>query len=341
MRDRLKPIAAAALAATAWLLTPGASNAQQVSDRTFKVAFVQDKDHPHGVGAQRFADILDQKSGGKIKVRLFGSGQLGGDAQVISSLQGGTVEMTMVSPGSLAGMAKEYAMLDLPFLFNSYKEVDAVLDGPIGRKLLDTLPNRGLIGLGWWDHGFRILTNSRRPVAKMEDIQGLKVRVQQIPASIDMFNGLGANAVPMSYTELYTALETKAVDGQENPFAAIEISKLYEVQKYASTTQHVYNPLAVVFSKRVWDRLSPDERKMVQDAANEAGAYERQVSREMNEKSKENLQAKGMIITEITPEERDRMRAKLKPVNDKYVKEVGEDLVKEMMAAIDQVRKTQ
>jgi len=145
----------------------------------------------------------------------------------------------------------------------------------------------------------------------------------------------------MSYTELYTALETKAVDGQENPFAAIEISKLYEVQKYASTTQHVYNPLAVVFSKRVWDRLSPDERKMVQDAANEAGAYERQVSREMNEKSKENLQAKGMIITEITPEERDRMRAKLKPVNDKYVKEVGEDLVKEMMAAIDQVRKTQ
>ena len=341
MRDRLKPIAAAALAATAWLLTPGASNAQQVSDRTFKVAFVQDKDHPHGVGAQRFADILDQKSGGKIKVRLFGSGQLGGDAQVISSLQGGTVEMTMVSPGSLAGMAKEYAMLDLPFLFNSYKEVDAVLDGPIGRKLLDTLPNRGLIGLGWWDHGFRILTNSRRPVAKMEDIQGLKVRVQQIPASIDMFNGLGANAVPMSYTELYTALETKTVDGQENPFAAIEISKLYEVQKYASTTQHVYNPLAVVFSKRVWDRLSPDERKMVQDAANEAGAYERQVSREMNEKSKENLQAKGMIITEITPEERDRMRAKLKPVNDKYVKEVGEDLVKEMMAAIDQVRKTQ
>jgi TRAP-type transport system periplasmic protein len=341
MRDRLKPIAAAALAATAWLLTPGASDAQQVSDRTFKVAFVQDKDHPHGVGAQRFADILDQKSGGKIKVRLFGSGQLGGDAQVISSLQGGTVEMTMVSPGSLAGMAKEYAMLDLPFLFNSYKEVDAVLDGPIGRKLLDTLPNRGLIGLGWWDHGFRILTNSRRPVAKMEDIQGLKVRVQQIPASIDMFNGLGANAVPMSYTELYTALETKAVDGQENPFAAIEISKLYEVQKYASTTQHVYNPLAVVFSKRVWDRLSPDERKMVQDAANEAGAYERQVSREMNEKSKENLQAKGMIITEITPEERDRMRAKLKPVNDKYVKEVGEDLVKEMMAAIDQVRKTQ
>jgi TRAP-type transport system periplasmic protein len=341
MRDRFKPIAAAALAATAWLLTPGASNAQQVSDRTFKVAFVQDKDHPHGVGAQRFADILDQKSGGKIKVRLFGSGQLGGDAQVISSLQGGTVEMTMVSPGSLAGMAKEYAMLDLPFLFNSYKEVDAVLDGPIGRKLLDTLPNRGLIGLGWWDHGFRILTNSRRPVAKMEDIQGLKVRVQQIPASIDMFNGLGANAVPMSYTELYTALETKAVDGQENPFAAIEISKFYEVQKYASTTQHVYNPLAVVFSKRVWDRLSPDERKMVQDAANEAGAYERQVSREMNEKSKENLQAKGMIITEITPEERDRMRAKLKPVNDKYVKEVGEDLVKEMMAAIDQVRKTQ
>jgi tripartite ATP-independent transporter DctP family solute receptor len=313
----------------------------QIRDRNFKVAFVQDKDHPHGLGAQKFADLVAEKSGGKMKVRTFGSGQLGGDAQVISSLQGGTVEMTMVSPGLLVGLVKEFGILDLPFLFNGYKEVDAVLDGPIGKNLLEKLPEKGLIGLGYWDHGFRNVTNSRRPVAKMEDIQGLKIRVLQIPLFIETFNTLGANAIPMPFPELFTAMEQRAIDGQENPFASIETSKFYEVQKFASTTQHVYNPLVTIFSKRIWDQLSPEERKIVQDAANEAGAYERQVSREMNEKSKENLKSKGMTVTEITPEERARMREKVSAVTEKFTKQFGEDLVKQMYAEIEKVRGTQ
>jgi tripartite ATP-independent transporter DctP family solute receptor len=313
----------------------------QIRDRNFKVAFVQDKDHPHGLGAQKFADLVAEKSGGKMKVRTFGSGQLGGDAQVISSLQGGTVEMTMVSPGLLVGLVKEFGILDLPFLFNGYKEVDAVLDGPIGKNLLEKLPEKGLIGLGYWDHGFRNVTNSRRPVAKMEDIQGLKIRVLQIPLFIETFNTLGANAIPMPFPELYTAMEQRAIDGQENPFASIETSKFYEVQKFASTTQHVYNPLVTIFSKRIWDQLSPEERKIVQDAANEAGAFERQVSREMNEKSKENLKSKGMTVTEITPEERARMREKVSAVTEKFTKQFGEDLVKQMYAEIEKVRGTQ
>jgi TRAP-type C4-dicarboxylate transport system substrate-binding protein len=172
----------------------------------------------------------------------------------------------------------------------------------------------------------------------MEDIAGLKVRVLQIPLFIETFNALGANAVPMPFPELYTALETETVDGQENPFASIETSKFYEVQKYASTTQHVYNPLVTIFSKRVWDRLSPEERKIVQDAADEAGAYERQVSREMNEKSKENLKSKGMTVTEITPEERTRMRQKVNAVTEKFTKEFGDDLVKAMYAEVEKVR---
>jgi len=317
------------------------SASAQIRDRNFKVAFVQDKDHPHGLGAQKFADLVAEKSGGKMKVRTFGSGQLGGDAQVISSLQGGTVEMTMVSPGLLVGLVKEFGILDLPFLFNGYKEVDAVLDGPIGKNLLEKLPEKGLIGLGYWDHGFRNVTNSRRPVAKMEDIQGLKIRVLQIPLFIETFNTLGANAIPMPFPELYTAMEQRAIDGQENPFASIETSKFYEVQKFASTTQHVYNPLVTIFSKRIWDQLSPEERKIVQDAANEAGAFERQVSREMNEKSKENLKSKGMTVTEITPEERARMREKVSAVTEKFTKQFGEDLVKQMYAEIEKVRGTQ
>jgi tripartite ATP-independent transporter DctP family solute receptor len=339
MRNGSKWVLAALCLASSILMADSAS--AQIRDRNFKVAFVQDKDHPHGLGAQKFADLVAEKSGGKMKVRTFGSGQLGGDAQVISSLQGGTVEMTMVSPGLLVGLVKEFGILDLPFLFNGYKEVDAVLDGPIGKNLLEKLPEKGLIGLGYWDHGFRNVTNSRRPVAKMEDIQGLKIRVLQIPLFIETFNTLGANAIPMPFPELYTAMEQRAIDGQENPFASIETSKFYEVQKFASTTQHVYNPLVTIFSKRIWDQLSPEERKIVQDAANEAGAFERQVSREMNEKSKENLKSKGMTVTEITPEERARMREKVSAVTEKFTKQFGEDLVKQMYAEIEKVRGTQ
>ncbi len=326
------------LFATGALLFSGLAQAQDAKERNLRVAFVQVKEHPHGAGAQKFAELVTQKSGGKIKVGVFGGGTLGGDAQVISSLQGGTIDMTMVSPGLLVGLAKEFGALDLPFLFTDYKEVDAVLDGPVGQKLLERLPEKGLIGLGYWDHGFRNLTNSRRPVAKLEDIQGLKIRVIQIPIFIEMFNALGANAVPMGFPELYTALETRTVDGQENPFASIEASKFYEVQKFASTTRHVYNPLVVIFSRKTWDRLSNDERTIVQAAAKEAGAYERKVSREANEKSVELVKSKGMTVTEIPAQEIARMREKVKPVTDKFVKEAGEGLVKEMYAEIDKVR---
>ena len=230
-------------------------------------------------------------------------------------------------------------LLDLPFLFNDYNEADAVLDGPIGKKLLEKLPEKGLIGLGYWDHGFRIVTNSKLPITRVEDFSGLKIRVPQSAISIDTFNALGANAVPMPIPELYTALETKAMDGQENPYAAVEALKFNEVQKYASATRHAYNPLVVIFSKRTWDRLSPSERRIVQEASDEAGAFERTVSREANEKSAETLKSKGMSINVVPPQEIARMRDKLKPVTVKFTKEGGEALADEIQAAIDKARK--
>jgi tripartite ATP-independent transporter DctP family solute receptor len=303
-----------------------------------RVAYVQAPDHPHGLGIQRSADLVQQKSGGKISVKTFGNATLGGDVAVTSALRGGTIDMTVVIPGLLTGIVKEYTLLDLPFLFNSYPEADAVLDGPVGRKLLDMLPAKDLIGLGYWDHGFRIVTNSRHPIAKLEDFSGLKLRVPQSNIFIDTFTALGSNAVPMPIPELYTALENKAVDGQENPYAAVEAIKFNEVQKFASATNHAYNPLVVIFSKKTWDRLTPAERKIVQDASNEAGVYERQVSREANEKSAESLRKKGMQINAIAPQEIARMRDKVKPVNDKFVKEGGEALAAEIFAEINKVR---
>ena len=320
------------------LFATGTALAQDIKTHNFKVAFVQNIDHPHGIGAKKFGELLEQKSGGKMKAKAFGGGSLGGDAQVISSLQGGVVEMTLVSPGLLTGLIKEFSVFDLPFMFTSYREVDAVMDGPVGTRLLDMLKDKGLIGLGYWDHGFRNITSAKRPINKMEDISGLKVRVIQIPIFIDTFSALGANPVPLPFPELYTALETGTVDGQENPFASIETSKFYEVQKYAATTGHVYNPLVAIFSKKVWDRLSEDERRIVQEAATEAGLYERKVSREANEKSMQTLRAEGMQITELSSEEIDRMRQKVKPVTDKYTQSIGPDLVAEVQAEIQKVR---
>lgn len=337
MRKSLNATLACFVASSLLILGSGAY-AADIKERSLKVGFVQAKDHPQGLALQKFAEAVDRKSGGKIKIRIFGDGTLGGDAAVISALQGGTIEMTLVATGLLTGHIKDFGIFDLPYLFSDYKEADAVLDGPIGKKLLDKLPEKGLVGLVFWDHGFRNLTNSRHPVAKVGDIQGLKVRVLQLPIHIDMFNTLGANAVPMPFPELYTALETRAVDGQENTFASIEASKFDEVQKYVSTTNHVYQPLILLFSKKIWDQLSGDERALLLDASTEVQSEARKISRDANEKALVSLRSKGMTVTEVSPGAIAEIREKLKPVTDKHSKEFGEALISEMRMEIEKVR---
>ena len=332
---------AALLCSSALLLSAVSQAAEEINRHNFKIAFVQAKDHPHGLGAQKFAEIIKEKSGGKMKVMVFASGTLGGDAQVISSVQGGTVDMTLVTPGLLSGIEKGFALYGLPFLFQDTEEVDAVLDGPAGQNLLTTLEPHGLIGLGYWDHGFRHVTNSKHPVEKVEDLKGLKLRLQQIPTAIESFRTLGANVVPLSFTELYTAMETRTVDGQENPLAAIETSKFYEVQKYLSLTGHFYDPLVAIFSKRTWDKLNETERELVRSASLEAQAYERKVSREMDVSSRQALAKHGMQINEVAPEEIERMREQVRPTVDKLVAEYGPELMAEMNAEIAKVRNAQ
>lgn len=323
--------------ALAGLLMP-AVQATDIKERTIKFSFVQTIDSHWGLGAQRFADLVKQKSGGKLTVKLFPGGTLGGDLQTLSAMQGGVLEMTMMAPALLVGSVKEFAVLDLPFLFDDVKEADAILDGVVGKRLLSRLPEKGVVGLGYWEHGYRNLTNSRRAVAKLEDIDGLKIRTLQVPLYLDMVRALGAHAVPMALPELYGALESKAVDGQENPNIAIETNKYYETQKYLSTTRHVYNSILVMTGKKFWDQLSADEQQVLIEAANAARPYQRQVSREMDAKTLASLRGKGMTITEISAPERARMRDRLKPVTEKYVKEAGEPLAREIFAELERLR---
>ena len=312
--------------------------AAQAQERTIKFAFQNQKDHPQAQGAQKFADLVAAKTGGRIAVKLFPGGTLGGDLQTVSALQGGTVEMTVLNAGILAAQSKEFGIYDFPFLFASPQEADAVTDGPFGKKLLDKLQAKNLVGLGYWELGFRNLTNSKKPITKAEDIAGLKIRVIQSPIYIDMFNALGANAVPMPFPELYTALEQKAVDGQENPFSTILSSKFAEVQKHLTVTRHMYNPQAVIVSKKFWDSLSPADQKALNDAMAEATTFQRGVSRVQATVALEDLKKAGMQVTEFPPAELDKLRAKVKPVVEKHSDKVGAETVQEVYSTLAKLR---
>ena len=327
------------LSIAALLVAATLSAHAQVRERTLKFAFQNQTGHPQAQGAQKFADLVAQKSGQKIAVKLYPGGSLGGDLQTVSALQGGTLDITVLNAGILTAQVKEFAAYDLPFLFNDATEADAVTDGPFGQKLMAKLEDRGLHGLGYWDLGFRNLTNSRRPITKADDIAGLKIRVIQSPIYIDLFGALGANATPMPFPELYAALDQKAVDGQENPNTTILASKFAEVQKHLTQTRHIYNPQALIVSKKVWDAMSAEERKIVDDAAAEATRFQRSVSRTEADKALAALKAAGMVVSELPPAEMTKLREKVRSVSEKYAAAVGADTFRELNAEIAKARK--
>lgn len=303
-----------------------------------KFGYGASEQHPQGQAATRFAELVKAKTNGRINVRTYASGKLGSDPQMQSSLQGGTLEMMTGPTSNLVGAIKEFGIFDLPYLFGSYKEADAVLEGKVGQELLQKLESINLVGLSYQENGFRHITNSKLPINKVEDIQGLKIRVIQNPVFIDTFKALGANPVPMPYTDLYNALESRAVDAQETPPGLIEASKFYEVQKYMSMTGHVYSPFIVLASKKWWTSLSDADKKAVKEAAAEAAVFQRKITREMADQiSFKVLPGHGMKVNTLQPAELARLRERVKPVVEKYSQVVGEQLVKDVQAEIARV----
>ncbi len=342
MQHSARLFATAAIALVSIALAPMGASAQPAPDaqeRTIKFGHLNKPDHPVSLGVKKFAELLAAKSGGKLKVNEFPSNQLGNELQQQSALQGGVQEMTAPSTSSLAGIVKEFGLIDFPFALASFEQADALLDGPFGQALIARLPEKGLIALGYWDLGFRNVTNSRRPINRPEDLEGIKIRVIPNPVFLETFKAFKANPVPMPFAELYGALEAKAVDGQENPFAVILSNKMFEVQKYVSATNHVYGTNIILVSKRFWDKLSPAEQKMMQDAANEAKRYQRQVSRDAAQKAVAELKAKGMQYNELAAAEQARMRQIAKPVTDKFAASYDATLVKLYNDELARIRK--
>ena len=310
----------------------------QFAERNIKITNGVNEDHPAGAGVKKMQEVLTARSGGKMKLNAFWGGSAGGDLQATQALRAGTQEMVVTSSSPLVGIVKELGVFDLPFLFGNEKEVDAVLDGSAGAYFNKKLEDAGLINLAYWENGFRNLTNSKRPVNKVEDFEGVKVRVMQNNIFIDTFKTLGTNAVPMSFGELFTAMETKTIDGQENPFVTINTSKFYEVQKYLSVTRHAYTPFLVLYSKKMWDTLSKDEQAALREAAIEGQKVERATIRANDGKALVELKSKGMVVNEITPAEQRRMFEKVKPVYDRNAATIGAEAITVVVDALKKAR---
>ena len=327
-----------AATAAAAFVAPLATLAQDIKPRIIRFGYGLNEVSNQGRATKLFAEEVEKASGGKMKVRAIGAAALGSDVQMQQALIGGAQEMMVGSTATLVGITKEMALWDTPFLFNNAQEADVVLDGPVGQKVMDKLQEKGLVGLVYWENGFRNLTNNKRAVTKLEDMDGIKLRVMQNNVFIDSFKTLGANAVPLPFSELFTALETKTVDGQENPYNTILSSKFYEVQKYLTVTNHVYSPWIVTVSKKYWDQLSKDEQKVLMDAAKKSRDFERKDTRAEAEKALAELKGKGMQVNQLSPAEAGRMRDQLTRINATIATNVGMDLWKETQAAVAKAR---
>lgn len=319
----------------ALLLASSLSFAAEYNAHTIKFAATTPKGTPPAIGMELFAKKVNERSGGKIKVRTFPNGVLGGDVQVLSSLQGGVVEMMTWNAGLMLNHVTDFGILDFPFIYTDTAKVDAMLDGEVGKMLIDQLPSKNLVGLAFWELGVRNLTNNVRPVQKMEDIAGLKIRAQQSPLFLDVWTALGANPTPLPFTEVHTALETHTVDGQENPAALILASRFNEVQKYLSLTHHNYNPQIVLIGKPFWDSLNADEKALLTEVAMEVRLEQREISRQADTRTIAELRSAGMQVNELAPEEIARIQQKIRPVIDKYAAQINPELMKKVYTAVD------
>ena len=324
------------LLAVAALAVVGAASAQE---RVLKFGLNGPEGHPAVAGMKKFSEIVAAKSGGKLKVNLFLNGTLGSDQAVVSAIKGGTIEMAVMNSGILASEAKELAIFDFPFLFANEKESDAIVDGPVGKKMHALLEAKGIIGLSYWELGYRQITNGKRALNKVEDIEGLKLRVIPNPINVAWVKALGANPTPMPFPEVYAGLEQKAIDGQENPVSVIAANKFWEVQKFMTMTNHQYNPQSVIFSKKVWDTLTPADKKILDDAAHEAAMFQRKEGRAALASNLDLLKKNGMTVTQFSPAEVAKLREKMKPVIAQFSASVGEATVSEVNAELAKLRK--
>ncbi|MGM0876694.1 MAG: TRAP transporter substrate-binding protein [Bacillota bacterium] len=303
--------------------------------KVMKLAVVTSKDRSLTKGLYKFQEIVEKETGGSIKVEVYPDGQLGGDRVVFEGLKIGSIQGTTMSTGPIASFEERFTVFDLPYLFKDEETAYDVLDGPIGDELLEDLKDQQVIGLNYWENGFRHVTNNVREIHTVDDIKGLKLRTLENSLHVDIWEELGATPTPIPFPELFTALEQHTVDGQENPVGNVTTGNFYEVQKYLTKTKHVYNASVFLISEKFWNTLSDEEKKIVTEASEEAKTYQRELNQQESEEAYDLLKEKGMTITDLTPEAEEKFTKKVQPVYEKYSSQIGEDFVNRLLEAVN------
>lgn len=248
--------------------------------------------------AERFAGLVAEKTNGAVAVELFGNGELGNSPTMLEGVRLGTIDIVTVGNPFFTSSLPQLNLLDLPFLFQSDAHAFATLDGEVGATLMSSMTGAGLQGLAFWELGFRNLTNNVRAITTPADLEGLKLRTTPNLAHVLAFQTMGANPTPMPFAEVYSALQTGTIDGQENPVNHIYANKLHEVQKHLSLTAHAYTTSPLVINARRWDGLSAEVQTALKDAAVEAAAHQRQINDEEEATSLDAMKAAGVLVVE-------------------------------------------
>jgi len=285
---------------------------------TMKLASALALDHPYMIGAQKFADLIKERTNGRIEIKLYPSGQLGkGEREMCEGVQQGAIELLVTSTGPLGGFSPSINILDFPFLFRDFAHVDLVMDGPIGRKLLNDFEKADIKGLAFWENGFRHLTNAKRQVKKAEDGKGLKIRTMENKVHLAAWKSAGLNPTPMAWSEVFTALQQNVIDGQENPIAVFYSSKLWDAgQKNFSLTAHVYSPSPFLMSKKVFNAMPKEDQELFLKTGLEVAKFQRKVNRDAEETNLQAIAKTG--VTVVRDVDRENFKKAMAPVYDQF-----------------------
>ncbi|MCM3711898.1 TRAP transporter substrate-binding protein [Sporosarcina luteola] len=309
------------------------NNKKSGETKIMKFGSINTSDRSITLAMNKFAEQVEKETNGGIKVEVFPDSQLGGERDNFEGLQLGSLQASIISTAVASSFSPDLGILDLPFLFKDNQTAYDVLDGEIGEKLLDQLTEQGVIGMNFWENGYRYLTTSTKEVRSPDDLKGLKIRTMESPIHLDMWKELGAQPTPMAFPELFSALQQGIVDGQENPYVVSATNRFYEVQDYLTVTQHVYGANMFLISEKFWDTLSDEEKEIITKAGEEAKEYQRVVEQEQAGEFLALLKEKGMKITELTEDEKQAFKDKVQPIYEKYSKLIGEELVNELIKA--------
>ena len=303
-----------------------------------KVGLGVPENHFEVRGMRLFEKYVEEKTGGEIQVDLYPSTQLGSDKEVLESIKVGIAQMNLPGPAVLGGFVKDATILSLPYLFDTQEIADKVVDGPWGQALSKKLEKAGFVGLGYGDFGYRNVTNNVRPITKLEDFHGLKLRVMQNPSHIAVFRALGANPTAMALPEVFSACQQGVIDGQENPLKNISSNKFHEVQKYLTLSQHAYEWVLFVVGKRWFDKLTPEQQQIIQEGCDIAKDYMRKAVQQDDAEALEEIKAAGVQVTELTPEEAKRIKDTAWKVVDEEGNKINKEFFAELLTAIDDAK---